>query len=209
MLARALEFGEALKLVDLRGRAMAAAFESGFTMGAVTGLDEPTVSAIVRAAEGAFISAENAPDQITVAGTIASVERALAEARSRGARTARRLDVSVPSHTPWMNPVRDILRSAMAGIPFGRPVVPYAANCDGRAKFEGAEIAADLADSVALPVRWSDATQMLYERGVRTFIETLPGDALAGLAQAAFPDATALSVEVSGVAGAAGRARVG
>jgi malonate decarboxylase epsilon subunit len=206
--ARALEFPDALKLVDLRGRAMGAAFGSGHAMGVVSGLDERAVSAIAQQVPGVFVSAENAPDQITIAGTSAGVDRTLAAAHAQGARTARRLEVTVPSHTPLMNPVRDLLREAVRRVPFHRPIVPYAANCDGRAKFEGADVAADLAESVALPVRWFEATQMLYERGARTFVETLPGDTLATLAAATFPGAIAVSVEQSGIAGALERARV-
>ena len=64
--ARALEFPDALKLVDLRGRAMGAAFGSGHAMGVVSGLDERAVSAIAQQVPGVFVSAENAPDQITI-----------------------------------------------------------------------------------------------------------------------------------------------
>jgi len=205
--ARALAFPDALKLVDLRGRSMAAAFESGYAMGAVSGLDERAVEAIVGDTRDVFIAAENALDQITVAGTIAGVKAALATAQALGARTARRLEISVPSHTPLMNPIRDLLRDAVSRIEFHRPVVPFAANSDGRAKLEGSEVAADLAESVALPVRWFDAMQMFCERGVRVFVEAMPGDTLATLAAAAFPELTAISVERSGITRAAERAR--
>jgi len=204
--ARVLAFSDALRLVDLRGRSMAAAFESGYAMGAVTGLNERVVSAIAMEARDVFISAENAPDQITVAGTLAGVERTLEDAHARGARTARRLEVSVPSHTPFMLPIRDLLRDAIRDVSVRRPIVPYAANCDGRAKFEAGDVAADLVESVAMPVRWFESTQMLYERGVRVFVEALPGETLAALAATAFPDATALSVQNSGIAGTAARA---
>jgi Acyl transferase domain len=146
--ARVLEFSDALRRVDLRGRSMAAAFGSGYAMGAVTGLDERDVSAIVRQARDVFIAAENAPDQITIARTLAGVERTLEDARMRGARTARRLDVSVPSHTSFMLPIRDLLRDAVRNVTLHRPIVPYAANCDGRAKFEGGDVAADLVKGV-------------------------------------------------------------
>jgi malonate decarboxylase epsilon subunit len=204
--ARVLTFSDALRLVDVRGRSMAAAFGSGYAMGAVTGLNERTVAAIVLEARDVFIAAENAPDQITIAGTLAGVERALEEARLRGARTARRLEVTVPSHTPFMLPIRDLLRDAVCEVRLSRPIVPYAANGDGRAKFEASDVATDLVESVAAPVRWFESTQMLYERGARVFVEALPGDTLATLAATAFPDATVLSVQNSGIAGAAARA---
>jgi malonate decarboxylase epsilon subunit len=44
-------------------------------------------------------------------------------------------------------------------------------------------------------VRWHDATTVLFELGVRLFIEMPPGQTLTGLATAAFPDARVVAAE--------------
>jgi len=48
---------------------------------------------------------------------------------------------------------------------------------------------------VALPVRWHDATAILFELGARLFVEVPPGRTLTGLAQAAFPGARAVAAD--------------
>jgi malonate decarboxylase epsilon subunit len=44
-------------------------------------------------------------------------------------------------------------------------------------------------------VRWHDSVTVLYELGVRLFIEPPPGQVLSRLAQQAFPEARAVGVE--------------
>ena len=53
------------------------------------------------------------------------------------------------------------------------------------------------------PVRWHDATRVLYERGARLFVEMPPGRVLTNLATAAFPDARAVAVADVGLEPAA------
>jgi malonate decarboxylase epsilon subunit len=45
------------------------------------------------------------------------------------------------------------------------------------------------------PVRWDDATRVLYELGARLFVEMPPGRVLTDLAESAFPDARAVAAE--------------
>ncbi len=60
------------------------------------------------------------------------------------------------------------------------------------------EIRDDLARSVEHSVRWHDATTLLFELGVRLFVELLPGDVLTRLAADAFPEARCVAVDDSG-----------
>jgi malonate decarboxylase epsilon subunit len=53
----------------------------------------------------------------------------------------------------------------------------------------------DLIHNVANAVRWHDSMTVLYELGVRLFIEPPPGQVLSRLAQQAFADARAMGVE--------------
>jgi len=196
--ADALAFADALRIVDARARAMVRAFPSGFTMGAIAGFAESVVQAL--AAEFAapreplYATNVNAYDQVAIAGACTAVERALGAATARGARTARLLDVAVPSHTPLMDDVAQTLERAFAGVPVANANCWYAANCDGRLVRDAAAIRRDLIASVAHPVRWADATQGLVERGVTLFIEALPGSVLADLATVAHPQVRAIAL---------------
>jgi malonate decarboxylase epsilon subunit len=201
--AGALAYPDALRLVDLRARAMQEAYPRGYGMGVVVGLDERTVSRL--AAESCTPKAPvhasnvNAPLQVGVSGADDALERVLDLAREHGARRARRLAVPTPSHTPLMAPVATELERALADVPMNPPAVPYLSNVGGRALRDPEEIRDDLACSVERPVRWHEATSLLFELGVRLFVELPPGDVLTRLAADAFPDARCVAVDDSGV----------
>lgn len=188
----ALELTDATRVVALRGRLMEDAYPSGYGMGVVLGLNETTVARLAfdaaTHAEPVYASNVNAPRQITVSGADAAVERVLTAAVAHGASKARRLAVSVPAHCPLMRPVVDALSDALADVEMRRPAVPFAGNRTGRTLRTADAIRDDLVHGVALPVRWYEATSVLYERGARLFVQLAPGDSLARLAQATLPD---------------------
>jgi len=205
--AGALAYPDALRLVDLRARAMQEAYPHGYGMGFVIGLDERTVSRL--AAESGTPKAPvhaanvNAPLQVGVSGAEDALERTLSLAREHGARRARRLAVATPSHTPLMAPVAAELERALADVPMHPPAVPYLSNVGGRALRDPEEIRDDLARSVERPVRWHDATTLLFELGARLFVELPPGRVLTDLTAAAFPEARAIAVADAGFGSAA------
>jgi malonate decarboxylase epsilon subunit len=203
VIAGALDFDDGLALVDARGRAMAAAFPAGYGMGAISGLDEPQVAAlaarVAQRGEPVYAANVNARDQIVVAGAASAVDATLAAAQAAGARSARRLNVDVPSHSPLMNPVVAVLDHALPAPRVTAARIPYAANISGRLVRDARRIRADLVGNIAHPVRWADATDALYEMGIRLFIEMRPGRVLTDLAAANFPDARAIALETSGL----------
>ena len=88
VVAGVLDFGDALRLVRLRGQLMADAYPSGYGMAAIVGLDEPEVGALVAqvhsAASPAYVANLNAERQIVVAGSDAALARVMALAQARG-----------------------------------------------------------------------------------------------------------------------------
>ena len=86
------------------------------------------------------------------------------------------------------------LAAVLANRPVARPAIPVAGNIGGRTLRTAATVREDLVHSVTHPVRWHDATSVLYERGTRLFVQVWPGDSLTHLATAAFPDARATSM---------------
>ena len=204
--AGTLAYPDALRLVDLRARAMQEAYPQGYGMGVVVGLDERTVSRLAdeSGTRKAPVHAANvnAPLQVSVAGTDYALERFLNLARENGARRAARLSVPVPSHTPLMASAAAELESALADVPMNPPAVPYLSNVGGRALRDPEQIRDDLAQSVEWPVRWHDATTLLFELGVRLFVELPPGRVLTDLATVAFPEARTIAVADAGVGSA-------
>ncbi|MFC7448066.1 ACP S-malonyltransferase [Rhodococcus daqingensis] len=210
VVAGVLEFSDALRLISVRARLMSEMFPpvSGFGMLAVVGASERLVTELTEQIrlEGLAVypSTVNAPDQITVSGSTAGLDRSTELAVEHGARRTTRLEVPVPAHSPLLASVGVALAHELDALDesgrLHRPKCPWMGNIGGRALRDPRQIADDLARGVALPVRWHDATTALYERGVRLFLEVSPGSALTRLAAAAFPDARAQSFDENGLA---------
>ena len=194
-----LSFADALPLVKLRGECMEQAYPRGYGMAAIIGLDEDQVTAIIERAGGAgaqlYLANINAPTQIVVSGADRALDAALEAARRAGARRAERMAVSVPSHCPLLNAVARRLAAAMAALEMHDPRRPYVSNRRARVVHDAQGVRDDLIHNVANSVRWHDSMTVLYELGVRLFIEPPPGQVLSRLAQQAFADARAIGVE--------------
>jgi malonate decarboxylase epsilon subunit len=193
-----LSFADALPLVRLRGELMETAFPSGYGLAVIEGLDEVRLEGIVeriRTAElPVYLSNINAPRQIVVAGRDAGLDAVIAQARQQGARRAERLAVSVPSHCPLLQPVADRLEQRLARLTLRPPSLPYVSNRGGRPLVDAEAIRRDLATSVAHPVRWYDALEVVRELGARLFLEMPPGHVSTHLVAELFPDVRAVSI---------------
>jgi malonate decarboxylase epsilon subunit len=197
--AEALAFKDALSLVRLRAELMEKAYPRGYGLSAIVGLSEQQLSRIVGEINNpdspVFLANLNAPAQIVIAGSDAGMNAVIDRAKKEGARTARRLPVSVPSHCALLKTVADELIRRMAKIEIKRPEVIYMSNRRARALRDPEEIREDLATNIEYAVRWYDATTVAYERGIRLFVELPPGRTLTDLASAAFPDARSIAFE--------------
>jgi malonate decarboxylase epsilon subunit len=199
---KAIEFADAIRLVKLRGQLMEQAFPSGYGMGVVTGIDERTMKEIVKSyfseKDPIYLANINAPDQVTISGSITGVDRVIHHARDIGARKADVLNISVPSHCPLLQPVSVSLYKELSKVHFRSPIIPYACNRTARLLNSPEQIKEDLAFNLSHPVKWHDISSILCEHGTRLFIEMPPGNVLASLAKKALPGARALSVEENG-----------
>jgi malonate decarboxylase epsilon subunit len=198
-----LSFEDALPLVQLRGELMHAAFPNGYGLAFIEGLNEIRIGNLVeqiRTAESpVYVSNINAPRQIVIAGSDAALAAVIAQALQQGARRAERLAVSVPSHCPLLQPVADRLARATSTLPLRPPAVPYMSNRGGRALFDADAIREDLATSVAHPVRWFDALEVLRELGTNLFIEMAPGHVSTNLVAESIPGVRAISIADRGL----------
>jgi [acyl-carrier-protein] S-malonyltransferase len=184
--AGSLAFVDALKLVRVRGEAMArAGKERPGTMAAVIGLEAAEVERLCVDAcgEGEILVGANynSPGQIVISGSIDAVRRALGAAKDRGARMAVELQVSGAFHSPLMEPAVAPLREALARVEIRHAAIPVVANVDARPVTEPAEIRERLIEQVTGAVRWTDCVLALRDLGVRRLIEPGPGHVLTGL----------------------------
>jgi malonate decarboxylase epsilon subunit len=199
-------FPQAIELVQQRAEMMVELYPTGYGLAAIIGLTEGQVSALVEKTHTAdtpiYVANINAPRQIVIAGSDEGMAKVLEAAGKSGARKAERLQVSVPSHCPLLEPVAAALRTTLAGMELERPRVIYVGNVKARALRVAAAVAEDLAANIAHAVRWYDATTVLEELGCRLFLELPPGHVLSDLAREAFPEVRTLALGQSTLRGA-------
>lgn len=185
--AGSLDFADGVRLVAERGRRMQEAVPEGQgAMAAVIGLDDADVEAACEKAAGdGVVSAANynAPGQVVIAGSADAVERALAEAKSRGAKRAMPLPVSVPSHCALMKPAAEGLAPSLEDVAFCSPETPVLHNVDVAERSDAAAIRDALLRQLYSPVRWTDTVRALTGRGVTRAVECGPGRVLSGLSR--------------------------
>src|SRR5579863_4331055 len=136
VVAGTLSFADALRAVKARGRAMQAAVPAGVgAMAAILQLDADQVAEACReaAAEAGLVQAANlnSPSQTVISGSAAAVEKAIANAKARGARRAVLLPVSAPFHCALMQPAQEEVARVLASIALSDPRIPVAANVTG------------------------------------------------------------------------------
>jgi malonate decarboxylase epsilon subunit len=199
VVADVLSLEDAVELVKLRAERMVKLYPAGYGLSAIIGLNESQVLRIVQAVatdhDPVFLANVNAPLQIVIAGSDAGMERMLEQSRRQGARKAERLNVSVPSHCPLLQPVADLLQHRFSTLRLRKPQMTYVGNVNARATRTPELIASDLANNIAHGVRWHDATTVARELGCNLFLEMPPGHVLTDLAKENLPGVTAVAVE--------------
>ncbi|MGD9787214.1 MAG: ACP S-malonyltransferase [Sulfuricellaceae bacterium] len=183
--AGALAFADALPLVRYRAEVMQSAVAEGVgAMAAILGLDDDTVRAVcTEAAQGDVVEAVNfnSPGQVVIAGNKAAVERGMELAKTKGAKRALPLPVSVPSHCALMRPAAEKLAQYLASVPVKAPAIPVLHNADVASYDNEAAIKDALVRQLYSPVRWVETVRALADRGVTHVAECGPGKVLAGL----------------------------
>lgn len=183
--AGALSFPEAIKLVAERGRLMQSAVPEGEgAMAAIIGLSDEEVAELCHSAsEGSVVSPANfnAIGQVVISGERQAVLRVIDLAKSKGAKLAKLLAVSVPSHCELMQGPAKLLEAYLANVNIMTPAIPVIQNVAVNAYDEPQAIRQALIKQLYSPVRWVETIQALAEKGVETVIEIGPGQVLAGL----------------------------
>jgi len=183
--AGAISYADALPLVKYRAEVMQSAVPEGVgAMAAILGLDDETVRAIcLESAQGEVCEAVNlnSPGQVVIAGNKAAVERGMEIAKSKGAKRALPLLVSVPSHCALMKPAAEKLEVYLENVFVQTPQIPVLHNADVASYVNAAEIKQALVRQLYSPVRWVETVQAIYASGATNSAECGPGKVLTGL----------------------------
>ena len=196
--AGVLDFQDAVKLVELRGKLMQQAVPEGTgAMYAIIGLDnDAIINACKQAEQGEVVSAVNfnSPGQVVIAGAKAAVERAAALCKEAGAKRALQLAVSVPSHCALMKPAADQLSVSLESITLKEAGVSVLNNVDVKNEIEADAIRNALVRQLYSPVRWTEIVEKMAQNGVEVLIEVGPGKVLNGLTKRIVDSLQAVSV---------------
>ena len=181
-----LSQSDAMKLVEARAKAMAAAASSGeaTSMAAILGGDiESVVSKLTEL--GLSAANYNGGGQIVAAGSKAGIER-LASEGIEGSKVIP-LSVAGAFHTQYMLPAVGELEQFLPTITVSDPAIKLWSNQNGQLVSSGQEFVNLLVGQIANSVRWDLCMEALVNAGVSAVIELSPAGTLAGLAKRGMP----------------------
>ena len=183
--AGALDFSDAVRLVEARGQFMQAAVPPGEgAMAAIIGMDDDAIAAACEAsAQGQVVAPVNynSPGQVVIAGSRSAVERAMVACKEGGAKRALPLPVSVPSHCALMLPAAEKLRTMLEGMQVRVPSIPVVQNVDAKVASSSEVIVNNLVAQLHQPVLWTNCVESIAASGVDLVVECGPGKVLNGL----------------------------
>ena len=183
--AGALSFTDALPLVRYRAQCMQQAVPEGVGgIAAILGLDDDAVRAVcIEGAQGEVLEAVNfnSPGQVVIAGNRAAVERGMELAKTKGAKRAIMLPMSVPSHCRLLQGAAEQLRSYLTNVVVQAPEIQVLHNADVLSYSDPAAIKDALVRQLYSPVRWVETVQAFGKQGVTHNVECAPGKVLVGL----------------------------
>ncbi|WP_026487227.1 ACP S-malonyltransferase [Caldanaerobius polysaccharolyticus] len=182
--AGALRFEDAVPLVKLRGKLMQETVPLGKGgMAAIIGLtNEAVVDTCKEASAYGVVEPANfnCPGQITIAGEIKALEKAIEIAKEKGAKRAIMLPVSAPFHCSMLKPAGEKLEEALDKIEFSDLKLPVISNVNARYIMDKSEIKNLLVRQVYSSVLWEATIERMIQDGVDVFVELGPGKTLSG-----------------------------
>lgn len=184
--AEALTFADALKIVEKRGRYMQQAVGQGMgAMAAIVGLNDSEINELCQQSieldEVLSPANFNSIGQTVIAGHSLAVDRAIALAPSKGAKIAKRLPVSVPSHCQLMQAAADRLAADLSKIVIRSPQIAVIHNYDVCQHPDSDAIRQALIRQLTDPVRWVETIQLMEDKDIHLIVECGPGKVLTGL----------------------------
>jgi len=193
--AGVLGFEEGLRLVQKRGRWMHAAGEKQpGTMCSIIGLS-PSDCEQVAAESGAYVANYNSLEQTALSGNAEAIEKAMALAKTKGAKKVIALKVSGAFHSPLMSSAQVLLAEELRQVSLETPEISVICNVTAEVTSEEETIRENLEAQVTHSVRWVQTMQEMEKLGIKNALEVGPGKVLKGLAKRSFPGFSVTNIE--------------
>jgi len=182
----AITFSDAVKVVTYRAKCMQEAVPEGKgAMGVALGICEKELIALChevsKGNEMAMPANFNSPGQIVFAGTTYAVDEVLRLAKEKGAKIAKKLPMSIPSHSSLLQKAAQTFSLFLRNIVIQPPLIPILHNVDVKTHDDTGDLRQILIEQLIKPVRWIETIQKIAKMGCDTVIECGPGKVLTGL----------------------------
>jgi [acyl-carrier-protein] S-malonyltransferase len=176
----------AMKLVSVRGKAMAeaAASNSATGMSAVLGGDKAEI--IKHIEQFDLVPANvNSSGQIVASGLLTNLEKL--SANPPASTKVRKLDVAGAFHSQFMKSAESELEDEFAQVELTKPTCSFISNKDGQTITESTQLKSRLISQITSPVRWDLCQAKMVELGVTGMLELAPAGVLTGIAKREMP----------------------
>ncbi len=182
--AGSLSLPDALRLVQLRGRAMQEAVPVGVGgMSAVISAPTQTVESLCRihaetTGRVVGVAVLNCPGNVVVSGHCDAVDAVCAEITQGGHGMVRPLSVSAPFHSPLLGPAAERLRVALAAMEVRSNEIAVIPNVTASVAEPGTDpdrIRGWLVEQVVAPVRWEESLRVALATGATRAFAMGPG----------------------------------
>ena len=179
-----LDFKNAIKLLNQRGKAMQAAVPKGTGgMVAVLGVEIKEVNNLLEENQNnykCYIANDNSNGQIVLSGLNSDIDKFIEILKTKKIKNIK-LPVSAPFHCKLMDKATSIMRDKINNTNFEKPKNVIISNVTGSETQEIDKIKDLLIKQIESPVRWRESVIYMIKNGVTNFIEIGPGKVLSGL----------------------------
>lgn len=191
VVAGALEFGHAVRLVAERGRLMQRAVPDGVgAMMAIVALERQLVYQACEAARPrgvVSVACHNSPGQTVISGACAAVEAAAERCEDEGGGVVP-LPVSIPAHCELLSPMVSPFAELVANAPITQPALPVIDNVTARALGDATAVRLSLVAQLTAPVLFEESVRYLSGNGGNHFIQCGPGRSLLSFSKRIAPE---------------------
>ena len=179
-----LDFENAIKLLNQRGKAMQTAVPKGTGgMVAILGVEINEINNLLEENKNnykCYIANDNSSGQIVLSGLNSDLDKFIETLKLKKIKNIK-LPVSAPFHCKLMEKATSIMRDKINNTKFEKPKNPIISNVTGQETQQIEKIKDLLIKQIESPVRWRESVIYMIKNGVSNFIEIGPGKVLSGL----------------------------
>ena len=181
---QSLDFDNAIKLLQARGKAMQAAVPKGQGgMLAVLGSELSKIVEILDKNKNkyeCFVANDNSNGQVVLSGNLKDLDMLIEDLNKTSIKNIK-LPVSAPFHCKLMKPATDIMKIKIAETDFNNPKNLIVSNVTASETENSNEVKDLLIKQIESPVKWRESVLYMARNGVKKFVEIGPGKVLSGL----------------------------